>query len=79
VFVLVITRIVQRWLETELLPHTRIEPSLPLSINTIFGYLGTTTDRDRFRPAEDRFDRRRAGGPASGSGSSLSCRISCPA
>jgi small-conductance mechanosensitive channel len=28
VLLLVITRIVQRWLETELLPHTRIEPSL---------------------------------------------------
>ena len=28
VLLLVITRIVQRWLETELLPRTRIEPSL---------------------------------------------------
>jgi hypothetical protein len=28
VLLLVITRIVQRWLETELLPHSRIEPSL---------------------------------------------------
>jgi potassium-dependent mechanosensitive channel len=37
---LVITRIVQRWLETELLPRTRIEPSLQLSIVTILGYVG---------------------------------------
>jgi small-conductance mechanosensitive channel len=40
---LVITRIVQRWLETELLPRTRLEPSLQLSIVTIFGYLGAIT------------------------------------
>jgi potassium-dependent mechanosensitive channel len=40
VLVLVITRLVQRWLESELLPRTRIEPSLQLSIVTIFGYVG---------------------------------------
>jgi potassium-dependent mechanosensitive channel len=40
---LVITRIVQRWLEVELLPRTRIEPSLQLSIVTIFGYVGGIT------------------------------------
>jgi potassium-dependent mechanosensitive channel len=37
---LVVTRIVQRWLERELLPRTRLEPSLQLSIVTIFGYVG---------------------------------------
>ena len=37
---LVVTRMVQRWLETELLPRTAIEPSLQLSIVTIFGYVG---------------------------------------
>jgi potassium efflux system protein len=37
---LVVTRIVQRWLERELLPRTRLEPSLQLSIVTIFGYIG---------------------------------------
>ncbi len=40
---LVVTRIVQRWLETELLPRTRLEPSLQLSVVTIFGYLGAIT------------------------------------
>jgi small-conductance mechanosensitive channel len=40
VLVLVVTRLVQRWLEGELLPRTRIEPSLQLSIVTIFGYVG---------------------------------------
>ena len=39
----VITRIVQRWLEVELLPRTRIEPSLQVSIVTIFGYVGAIT------------------------------------
>ena len=43
VLLLVITRIVQRWLETELLPRTRIEPSLQFSIVTIFGYAGAIT------------------------------------
>ena len=37
------TRLAQRWLETELLPRTRIEPSLQLSIVTIFGYVGAIT------------------------------------
>jgi small-conductance mechanosensitive channel len=40
VVVMVITRIVQRWLETRLLPSTEIEPSLQLSIATVFGYFG---------------------------------------
>ena len=40
---LIVTRIVQRWLETELLPRTRLEPSLQLSIVTIFGYIGVIT------------------------------------
>jgi len=43
VLLLVVTRIVQRWLEAELLPRTRIEPSLQLSIVTIFGYVGAIT------------------------------------
>jgi small-conductance mechanosensitive channel len=38
--VIVVTRIVQRWLETRLLPSTEIEPSLQLSISTVFGYVG---------------------------------------
>src|SRR5262249_59606578 len=37
---LIVTRIVQRWLETELVPRSRLEPSLHLSIVTIFGYIG---------------------------------------
>jgi potassium efflux system protein len=40
---LIVTRIVQRWLETELLPRTKLEPSLQLSIVTIFGYVGAIT------------------------------------
>jgi potassium-dependent mechanosensitive channel len=40
VVLLVVTRIVRRWLEVELLPRTTLEPSLQLSIATIFGYLG---------------------------------------
>jgi potassium efflux system protein len=43
VLLLILTRVVQRWLEAELLPRTRIEPSLQLSIVTIFGYLGAIT------------------------------------
>src|SRR5712691_5781737 len=43
VLLLVFTRSVQRWLEAELLPRTRIEPSLQLSIVTIFGYVGAIT------------------------------------
>ena len=31
---------VKRWLERELLPRTALEPSLQLSIATIFGYVG---------------------------------------
>ena len=38
--VLILTRLAQRWLESELLPRTTIEPSLQLSIVTILGYLG---------------------------------------
>jgi small-conductance mechanosensitive channel len=37
---LAVTRVVQRWLELELLPRTSLEPSLQLSIATIFGYVG---------------------------------------
>ena len=37
---LVLTRVVQRWLEREVLPHTAIDPSLRLSIATMFGYVG---------------------------------------
>ncbi len=40
---LLATRLMQRWLERELLPRTRIEPSLQLSIVTIFGYIGAIT------------------------------------
>jgi small-conductance mechanosensitive channel len=43
VLLLIVTRMVQRWLEKELLPRTRIEPSLQLSIVTIFGYIGAIT------------------------------------
>ena len=43
VVMLIVTRVVQRWLETELLPRTTIEPSLQLSIATIFGYIGAIT------------------------------------
>ena len=43
VLLLLATRVVQRWLEKELLPRTRIEPSLQLSIVTIFGYVGAIT------------------------------------
>jgi small-conductance mechanosensitive channel len=38
--VLVLTRVVQRWLEREVLPQTAIEPGLRLSIATVFGYVG---------------------------------------
>jgi len=41
--VLIITRLAQRWLESELLPRTALEPSLQLSILTMFGYLGAIT------------------------------------
>ena len=35
-----LTRLARRWLESELLPRTAIEPSLQHSIATIFGYVG---------------------------------------
>jgi small-conductance mechanosensitive channel len=38
--IVALTRIVQRWLETRLLPATEIEPSLRLAIATVFGYVG---------------------------------------
>jgi small-conductance mechanosensitive channel len=38
--VLLLTRSAQRWMQTQLLPRTSIEPSLQLSIATIFGYGG---------------------------------------
>ena len=38
--VMLVTRVVRRWLETRLLPMTEIEPSLRLSIATVFGYVG---------------------------------------
>ncbi len=40
VAILIVTRLAQRWLGTELLPRTALEPSLQLSITTIFGYVG---------------------------------------
>jgi small-conductance mechanosensitive channel len=43
VLILIITRAVQRWLQTELLPRSTIDPSLQLSIVTIFGYVGAIT------------------------------------
>jgi len=43
VLLLVLMRIIQRWLERELLPRTGLEPSLQLSIVTIFGYIGAIT------------------------------------
>jgi potassium-dependent mechanosensitive channel len=43
VLLLVFMRIIQRWLERELLPRTGLEPSLQLSIVTIFGYVGAIT------------------------------------
>ena len=38
--IVVLTRLMQRWLEAEVMPHTAIEPSLQLSIVTIIGYVG---------------------------------------
>jgi potassium-dependent mechanosensitive channel len=35
-----LTRLLQRWLENEVMPHTAIEPSLRMSIVTIIGYVG---------------------------------------
>jgi potassium-dependent mechanosensitive channel len=40
IVILVVTRTVQRWLERQLFPRTDLDPSLQLSIVTIFGYLG---------------------------------------
>lgn len=40
---LFLTRMGQRWLQTQLLPRTALEPSLQLSIATIFGYIGVIT------------------------------------
>ena len=37
---LLVTRVVQGWLQNEFLPRTALEPSLQLSIATIFGYVG---------------------------------------
>ncbi|BAT59818.1 mechanosensitive channel MscK precursor [Variibacter gotjawalensis] len=37
---LIVTKTAQRWLQRDLLPRTAIEPSLQLSIGTIFGYIG---------------------------------------
>jgi potassium efflux system protein len=35
-----LTRLLQRWLEADVMPHTALEPSLRLSIVTIIGYVG---------------------------------------
>ncbi len=35
-----LTRLLQRWLESEVMPHTAIEPGLRMSIVTIIGYVG---------------------------------------
>jgi potassium-dependent mechanosensitive channel len=35
-----LTKLIQRWLESEVMPHTAIEPSLQLSTVTILGYIG---------------------------------------
>src|SRR5262249_20968115 len=35
-----LTRVAQRWLESDVLPRTKLEPSLQQSIATIFGYVG---------------------------------------
>lgn len=40
VVIVLLTRLMQRWLEKEVMPHTAIEPSLQLSIVTILGYVG---------------------------------------
>ena len=37
------TRAVQRWLNTQFLPRTTLDPSLQNSVSTIFGYLGVIT------------------------------------
>ncbi|HEX2216193.1 MAG TPA: DUF3772 domain-containing protein [Xanthobacteraceae bacterium] len=40
---LLVTRAAQRWLQRDFLPRTALEPSLQLSIGTIFGYVGAIT------------------------------------
>ena len=37
------TRAVQRWLNTQFLPRTTLDPSLQNSVSTIFGYIGVIT------------------------------------
>ena len=37
---ILLTRGAQRWLETQVLPRTELEPSLQLSVGMIFGYVG---------------------------------------
>ena len=40
---LIITRVLQSWLERQILPRTELEPSLQQSIAAIFGYVGVIT------------------------------------
>jgi potassium-dependent mechanosensitive channel len=40
---LVITRVLQGWLERQILPRTELEPSLQQSIAAVFGYVGVIT------------------------------------
>ena len=40
---LVITRVLQSWLERQILPRTELEPSLQQSIAAVFGYVGVIT------------------------------------
>jgi small-conductance mechanosensitive channel len=40
IVILLVTRAIQRWLERQLFPRTELDPSLQVSIVTIFGYLG---------------------------------------
>jgi small-conductance mechanosensitive channel len=43
IVLLIITRVVQRWLQTQLLPQTSLDPGLRHSISTIVGYVGVIT------------------------------------
>lgn len=43
IVLLLITRVVQRWLQTQLLPQTSLDPGLRHSISTIAGYVGVIT------------------------------------
>jgi small-conductance mechanosensitive channel len=43
VVLLLLTRVVQRWLQTQLLPQTALDPGLRHSISTIVGYIGVIT------------------------------------